>query len=439
MLFDRRQFLGATAGAAATAALGQNALAQAQAPAFVPTPGRPWNGTELKVLCVVASQFRAHEARVPQFTEQTGIRVTYTNVPFGNLRETLTAEMVGGARTYDLAVAMDSWVPSLANLWDPIDERVRAANLDLARYPNAFLHAGRIDGKLLGLPVRCHVQLMFYRKDLFQQAGLQPPNTWDDVVNAGKAIQERNPNVSGIAMYYGKNAGQNLMIWYNFLWGKGVDLFDAQGRPSFNNEAGIAATRDYIGLLREHRVASPGSLTFNEGDATTSFVQGNAAMIPVWWWVISRMTDPNQSRLTREQVGFVPLPTYAGAPRSTYTNSWPFGITRGSTKKDAAFEFLRWMTHPSIERSILLDPRETDVVSVHWSNLRDPEVNQRFNGMHNFAAQTLERTRVFTYTTQTLPMIEVMENIMSDMATGAKQIPEGLNEMASRVARIVRR
>ena len=97
------------------------------------------------------------------------------------------------------------------------------------------------------------------------------------------------------------------------------------------------------------------------------------------------------------------------------------------------------MTHPTIERSILLDPRETDVVSVHWSNLRDPEVNQRFGGMHNFAAQTLERTRVFTYTTQTLPMIEVMENIMSDMATGTKTVPDGLNEMASRVARIVRR
>jgi len=437
MHFDRRQFLGTAAGAAAMAAFGHDA--RAQVPAYAPTPGKPWNGTELKVLCVVASQFRAHEARLPQFTEATGIRVTYNNVPFANLRETLTAEMVGGARNYDLAMAMDSWVPSLANLWDPIDERVRASGLDLERYPNAFLHAGRIDGKLLGLPVRCHVQLMFYRKDLFQSVGAQAPETWDDVVRIGRAVQERHPNINGIAMYYGKNAGQNMMIWYNFLWGKGVDVFDAQGRPAFNNDAGRAATRDYIGLLREHRVASPGSLTFNEGDATTSFVQGNAAMIPVWWWVISRMLNPEQSRLTREQVGFAPLPTYAGAPRSTYTNSWPFGITRGSTKKDAAWEFLRWLTHPSVERSVLLDPRETDVVAVHWSNLRDPEVNQRYDNMHNFAAQTLERTRVFTYNTHTLQLIDVMENIMSDMATGQKSVNDGLAEMESRVNRIVRR
>jgi len=204
MTFDRRQFLGTIAGTAATTALGRSVLAQAPAPAatpaFVPTPGKPWNGTELKVLCVVASQFRAHEARVQQFTEQTGIRVTYTNVPFGTFRETLTAEMVGGARTYDLATAMDSWVPSLANLWEPIDERVRASDVNLERYPSAFLHAGRIDGKLLGLPVRCHVQLMFYRKDLFQGVGMQPPSTWGDVVTSGKAIQERNPNGAGIAM-----------------------------------------------------------------------------------------------------------------------------------------------------------------------------------------------------------------------------------------------
>jgi multiple sugar transport system substrate-binding protein len=435
MNFNRRNFLGTTAGAAG-AMFGLPALAQV--PAWAPTPGRPWNGTELKVLCVVASQFRAHEARLAQFTEATGIRVTYTNVPFATLRETLTAEMVGGARTYDLAVAMDSWVPSLANLWDPIDERVRASNMDLnALYPNAFLHAGRIDGKLLGLPIRCHVQLMFYRKDLFDSVGAQAPDTWDDVVRIGRAIQEKH-NVPGIVMYYGKNAGQNLMIWYNFLWGKGVDLFDAQGRPGFNNEAGIAATRDYIGLLRETRVASPASVTFNEGDAVTSYIQGNGAMIPVWWWVISRMINPEQSRLRPEQVAFAPLPTYAGGQRSTYTNSWPFGITRGSTKKDAAWEFLRWMTHPSLERSVLLDPRETDVVSVHWSNLRDAEVNRRFNNMHNFAAQTLQSTRVFTYTTQTLQVIDILENVMNDMATGAKAVPDGVNEMATRLTRLRR-
>ena len=50
-------------------------------------------------------------------------------------------------------------------------------------------------------------------------------------------------------------------------------------------------------------------------------------------------------------------------------------------------EFLAWISRPELEREVLLDPAENDVVAVPQSNLADAQVNDRFGGMHRFAAE----------------------------------------------------
>lgn len=436
--FDRRGFLLGTAGAAAGLTLGAGARASVTA-----TPGlragRPFAGTELKVLCVVASQFRAHEARLPAFTEQTGITAKYTYIPFGNMREALTAEMVGGGGDYDLVIAMDQWVASLVNLFDPIDDLVRAKNIPLNRWPAAHLRQGQIDGRLYGFPSRGHVQLLFYRKDLFDKHALAVPQTWDDVVKVGLEIQSKEQGMSGLAVPYGRNNGQNLMVWYNFLWGRGGQLFDSQGAPAFNSAAGLASVQDYVDLLRRHRVTPAGAVSFTEQDAVNSMGQGNSAMVPVWWWVRSTLVNPQSSRLREEQIGFAPMPSYPGKDRTTFTNTWIWGVARRSRRKEAAAELLTWLANPALERDVLLDPRETDVVAVMSPNLTDDAVNARFGGMHRFAAQALEKTESIRFGVEWPQISEALETAMSEAASGTRSVPDAFNAAAAQVRRIVRR
>lgn len=401
-------------------------------------PGKPFAGTELKVLCVVASQFRAHEARLAAFTEATGITAKYTFIPFVNMREALTAELVGGSGDYDLAIAMDQWVPSLANLFEPADAILRAKAIDTAAWPQAFIDTCTVDGKLMGVPSRGHVQLLFYRKDLFAKHGIAVPNTWEETIEAAKLLQSRE-QIAGLAVPYARNNGQNLMVWYNFLWGRGGTLFDERGQPAFTSAAALRATEDYIGLLRTHRVVAPAALGFTEQDSVNAMAQGNAAMVPVWWWVRAVLVNPRQSRLTEDQVGFAPLPAFAGAERSTYINCWTFGITRTSKKKDAAAELLAWIADPALEREVLLDPKENDVVGLQWSTLRDPAVNARFGGMHLYAADALQKTRAITYSPEWPQIMEALETAMSEAASGNRSVADAMNGAAAQVRRIARR
>ena len=404
------------------------------------TPGKPFAGKEVKVLSVQASQFAAHVKRIPAFTEQTGIKVTYVYVPFASLRERLTAEMVGGSDDFDLVTAMDAWVPPLVDKYlAPIDKDVAARGIDLKRYPDPFLAAAKFPTGLYGLPNRCHIQLLWYRKDLFDKAGLQPPKTWEEMVESGKKIQEQNPGVAGITIPYGKQDGQNLMVWYNFLWGAGGDLFDAQMKPIFNSAEGIKATQDFTDIILKHKITPAGAASFNEADSSTNFFQGKSAMVPVWWHIYNRFRLPD-ALIKPEQSGFVPLPSYPGKGATTYTNNWIYGLNGKSKNRDAAVEFLDYISQPEIERSILIDPAESDVVCVHWNNLRDAAVNARFSGMHGIAAKALETTtKSIPNIPEFLPIVDVLSAAMSNIVTGGISIPDALNGAAAQAQRIMKK
>lgn len=430
----RRRALHWGAAAAAGGALGARSSLAAV------TPGKPFAGKEVKVLVVQASQFAAHAKRSQAFTEQTGIKVTQVIVPFVALRERLTAEMVGASDDVDVVTAMDAWIPSLVDKYlAPIGKELEARKIDLKRYPPPFLTSAQFPGGTYGVPIRCHIQLLWYRKDLFEKAGLQPPKTWDEMVAAGKTIQGQNPGIAGVTIPYSKQDGQNLMVWYNFLWGAGGDLFDDKMRAAFNSPAGIKATQDFTDIILKHKITPAGAASFNEADSSTNFFQGKSAMVPVWWHVYNRLRLPD-TQVKAEQVGFVPLPSYPGKGPTTYTNNWIYGLNKHSKNRDAAMEYIDFISSPEVERSILIDPAESDVVAVHWSNLRDPDVNKRFNGMHDIAAKALESTnKSFPNIPEFLSVVDALASAMSNIVTGGATVPDALNGAASQVNRIMRR
>ena len=434
----RRDILQATAagvgGALAPWAMAQNTGAL--------KPGKPYAGTEVNLLTVVAPQFKAHEDRLGEFEALTGIKVKYQYVPFASTREKLTAELVGQSAQYDVLSTMDVWGPSMYQLFEPLNTMLAEKKIDMdSRYPYAHLRAAR-DGNgngknILGFPIRGHVQLMFYRRDIFEKLGLKAPGTWDDMVEAGKLITAKT-DLSGVAMYYGKTAGQNLMIWFNYLWGAGGDLLDAEGQPAFNSPAGIAATQAYIDVMLKHKAAPAASASFNETDAVNSVAQGKSAMVPVWWWRYASLVDPKVSTLKPEQVAFAPLPSMPGKPNTTYTNTWFYGINRNSKKKAAAMEFLTWLSQPEIERGVLLDKSLNEVVAMQTKNLLDVDVNARFNGMHAFGAQALKGAKGTPLFPQWPQVSDVLEASISELASGKGQVKPALDDAAARVRRAMR-
>ena len=435
MRITRRHALGGAA-AAATGALIAPRVASAL------TAGKPFAGKEIKVLAVQSTQFAAHAKKVAAFAEQTGIKVTFVFVPFGALRERLTAEMVGGSDDFDIITAMDVWIPPLVDKYlAPLDKELAGRKIELARYPEPFVAAGKFPSGVYGVPVRCHIQLLWYRKDLFDKAGLQPPKTWDEMVTAGKTVQDQNPGIAGVTIPYGKADGQNLMVWYNFLWGAGGDLFDANMKPIFNSAAGVKATQDFTDIILKHKITPAGAASFNEAELRpTYFFQGKAAMVPVWWHVYNRLSLPDAA-VKADQVGFVPLPSYPGKGSTTYTNDWIYGVNAQVQEPRRGLGVHRIhqrCRYRAFDPASI--PRKATWFASTGAICAIREVNARFRGMHGIAAKALETTtKAIPNIPEFLPIVDVLSAAMSEIVTTGKSIPDALNGAAAQATRIMKR
>ncbi|MEM0907651.1 MAG: sugar ABC transporter substrate-binding protein, partial [Pseudomonadota bacterium] len=338
--------------------------------------GKPFEGSKLNILSVVTPQFDGLMLRDDEFTELTGIETEWTFIPFANLQEKLVAEGLAANGTYDVVNYLDSWGPPNAHWLARIDDLMARDGISMDRYPAAFARSAQFEGETLGFPLRAHPQLMFYRKDLIDE----PPKTWAEVVEVGKKLKQEHPDIAPLALYYNNDGNrQNLFIWLNFLWAAGADLFNDDWTAAWASDEGIKATEDYIALHTDHSVTNPNSLAFVEQDARQSFMQGKSAMIPVWWWAYSGFYNPDSSTLSKDQVGFAGMPSYNGVTK-TYAISMPFSISEYSDNKDAAWEFLKWLSNPemdkanAIEREVGGKPIINNVVT-HISSLTDAEVN----------------------------------------------------------------
>ena len=439
----RKALAGLAAGAALICAATFTVAAQDGETKYGLKPGKPYEGTKLSILSVVTPQFDGLKLRDDEFTELTGIETEWTFIPFGSLQEKLSAEGVAGGGTYDVVNYLDTWGPP-NNYWlKPIDDLMAEDGISMDRYPAAFARSAQFEGKTMGFPLRAHAQLMFYRKDILDQIGMEPPETWDDVVAIGKKIKDEGLEIEPLAMYYNNDGNrQNLFIWLNYLWGAGSDIFDENTCPVWADDAGIQATKDYVGLLTEHGVANPSSTSFNEADARQSFQQGNSAMMPVWWWAYSPMTNPEQSTLTKEQVGFTSVPTY-GDKKVTYAISMPFSISTYSDKQEAAWEFMKWLSNPELEKK---NATEREVkgeaivnnVVTHTANLQDPEVNAANDDIQKAAFASLENSDIMPQIAEWPEVGDILSTAIAEGATGG-DVEQLMTDAAEQAKKVLQR
>ncbi len=382
-------------------------------------PGKPFEGTTLNILSVVTPQFDGLMLRDGEFTELTGIETEWTFIPFVSLQEKIAAEGLAGVGTYDVVNYLDSWGPSNSHWLLTIDDLMDRDGISMDRYPEAFARSAQFEGQTYGFPLRAHPQLLFYRKDLIPN----PPTTWDELVEIGKQLKESHPEIAPLALYYNNDGNrQNLFIWLNFIWAAGGDIFNDDWTAAWTSEEALQATEDYIALHTVHKVTNPNSLAFVEQDARQSFQQGNSAMIPVWWWAYSGFYNPDASTLTKDQVAFTGMPAYMGRTK-TYAISMPFSISTYSKNQGAAWEFLKWLSNPEMDRANAIE-REVAGKSIvnnvvtHISSLQDPDVNEANDGIQAAAWESLRESDIMPQIPEWPEVGDILSSAIARAAAG---------------------
>lgn len=230
--------------------------------------------------------------------------------------------------------------------------------------------AVQLEGKVYGVPVMTERQIVYYRKDLLQKAGIKVPETLDELQSAIKALNKPAEHMYGIAM---RGSRVPLVTQFSsFLYSFGGDFQDAAGNATVDTPEAIAAYKFYGGLLKNW--GPPGATNMGWVEASALFAQGKAAFYIDADSQAYTFLDKNNSSVV-DTVGFAQFP--AGPAGSKFYNIVPqtIGINAFSKKKDAAWAFIKWVSNQENTKWLLA--KET-VPGARASAWEDSEATKAF-------------------------------------------------------------
>jgi multiple sugar transport system substrate-binding protein len=189
---------------------------------------------------------------------------------------------------------------------------------------------------MLSLPWSVDYFILYYNKEIFAKAGVQPPKTLDEMNALAEKLTDTKAGIFGYVGRGLKNA--NMTLWTNYFLNYGGEFLDAKGNILTDGPEAIEATKLYQRLLT--KPAPPGVAGFNWMESLAAFTQGKAAMWldGVGW--APPLENPNTSRIVGK-IGYSVVPKGPGGQYSaTYGDG--IGVTQASTKKEAGYLYCQW-------------------------------------------------------------------------------------------------
>ncbi len=348
-------------------------------------PYEAYAGTTLVVNFPAYPHYDAVMKVLPQFTEETGIKVEVDTLPYLKMRERQTLELTQQEGAYDLisyvvfSKADYVYADQLENLAryfmnpkladpdydakDLIDGYVQ--NIGVAGGEKGYLPGPT--GSLFGLPQGAETSVLMYRKDIFEKHGLKVPETYDEMLDLVCKIPELEPGMGGMASRAasGHQAAHAFLLHLAPLGGR---VFDDDWNPILNNEAGLAATN---ALKKIIDCGPEGSSAFGPAEAANAFANGDAAMFLDSIAYAPTFEDPANSKVVGK-VGYALHPE--GVRRASQTGGFGIAIPKNALNKEAAFLLMQWLTSKHGDKLITMAGGNPS----RFSTYADPEVQAKF-------------------------------------------------------------
>ena len=287
---------------------------------------------------------------IETFQEQTGITVrNYEMANFNDLHDRFATMFAGQDTSYDVIMTWAGWSAEFgqAGWLQPLAQDSLPA--DVIR---PALDAVSWDDTVYGLPKFASVQTMFWNKEHFERAGLDPdaaPASWDEFVAAAKKLT--TDGRYGYTCDMGNPAG----AYQNFLRTMllcGGELYDADYTPQLDSEAGVEAMTKLVELYRDHEVMNPASLQItNASDLVEVFSQGNTSIVFNWpfQWSVATSDAATTSAATVGN-GLIPGINVRSA---SIDGSEGYAISAFSENKPAALKWLEFAASATSQREIV--------------------------------------------------------------------------------------
>ncbi len=199
---------------------------------------------------------------------------------------------------------------------------------DMADFDSALLNAFKgEDGTLYGVPKDYSTLGLYYNKQMFEDAGLEPPTTWEELEAAAKALTK--DNVTGLSLQ------NELPRVQPFFYSNGGTMME-DGVPTLNNEKNIEAYEFWLSLLENDYAKTPQELGVGwDGDA---FASEMVAMTVEGTWMENSLIELNPDL----EYGVVPVPVAETEASMQFTVA--YSMSTNTESPEEAKELIKFLT-----------------------------------------------------------------------------------------------
>ncbi len=265
-----------SAAPAASASAGSTASASSAAPAASGLSGE----LELWVyeeFYKDAEQSPLGMATAKFMEENPGVTINITPVPYGSssYRDKYIQAANGGGGP-DMLMSDNIWVPQFAamDIIIPLTDRMGAMKDDF--FPGT-IEAASYNDNIYGMPFAADSMVLFYNKDMFEAAGLdpeKPPVTWEEFRDCAIALRDNGMGGYGLLGGWGGS-----FEWLPWLWQNGGTIVGEDGKAAFNSPEGMEATEFFLNLITKDGVVPEAALTWKSWDElATGFANQTVGM-----------------------------------------------------------------------------------------------------------------------------------------------------------------
>jgi len=307
-------------------------------------------GGEINVAIVDNPQMKDIAKLTPSlFTAKTGIKVNYTVLDEGTLREVTTRDVAAGGRQFDVAMIGMYEAPQFGSDGNLVDLTPQASSDSAYDYGDLITSVRNglsADGKLYAAPFYGESSFLMYRKDVLKDAGVKMPAqpTWQQVADIARKVNK--PDMAGICLRGKPGWGDLGAAFTTVLNTFGGTWWSAKpdgsidkamvDQPQFKE-----ALNFYTGLIHDAGEKDAANSSFNE--CLSQYKDGKAAM----WYdatVAAGLLEASDSPVKGKN-GYAPAPVDQTSA-SGWLWSWALAIPKTSSKEDLGWKYISWATGP---------------------------------------------------------------------------------------------
>ena len=364
---------------------------------------KKYAGTKVSLLMTGdENDHRALTDLLPEFEAETGMTLEITSPALGPLIEKtlqtlkaeksdfdlinylgfLTTQQVGGGYFQQLNDLIDNAEETPPD-WDFADF-IPATLRNVAIYDTATKTVG-VGDQVFGLPaVHSGSVIYFYRKDLFEAAGLQPAKTWDEFMAAAKALN--TDEVAGCSFIGANDFSLATVDWYTRFITTGGKLMS--GDPNQKNFMPLLTSPEAVGALQmliDSLPYAPKNVTqYGFAENVDGFSTGKIAQM-IFWATIAGPVFNKDNSLVAETTGTAAVPAAAGQTPRGIQGGWGVGIPKNidPARRGAAWRALTWITNKRVNKYLI---EKYQIDANRTSAFQDPDLVAQFPYLPNSLA-----------------------------------------------------